>query len=66
MFKTLGIVTVAIIMIVAVLLGPFAVIWSWNTLFGTVVNIGYTFWTWLAVIVLGAFISPNVRIAKKS
>ena len=66
MFNTLGIVTVAIIMIVAVLLGPFAVIWSWNTLFGTALTIEYSFWTWLAVIVLGAFISPNVKIAKKS
>lgn len=64
MFKNLTIVALAIVMIVAVLLGPLAVIWACNTLFGTAIE--YSFWTWLAVIIIGAFISPNVKIAKKS
>ena len=34
---------------------PFAVIWALNTLFG--LGIGYTFWTWLAVLVVNLTIS---------
>lgn len=63
MFKNLAVVSLAAIFIAAVLLGPLAVIWAFNTLFGTTIE--YSFWTWLAVIILSAFISPNVKIAKK-
>lgn len=62
--KTAGAVFV-ILLIVAVILGPWIVIWAWNTLFGSVHLIDYTFWTWLAVLILGVFISPNVKVAKK-
>ena len=64
MFKNLTIIAIGLAMVVAVLLGPLAVIWAVNELFAT--SIAYTFWTWLAVIIIGAFISPNVKIAKKS
>lgn len=65
MFKGIGVVALAIMLIVLVVLGPFIVIWAFNTLFGSVHAIDYTFWTWLSVIILGAFISPNVKITKR-
>lgn len=61
----LGAAAFVVLLIVAVILGPWIVIWAWNTLFGAVHLIDYTFWTWLAVLILGVFISPNARVAKK-
>jgi hypothetical protein len=66
MFKGIGVVALALLLIALVVLGPFIVIWAFNTLFGSVHTIDYTFWTWLSVIVLGAFISPHVKITKRS
>jgi hypothetical protein len=37
-------------------LGPWLIIWSWNTLFGAVHTIVFDFWTWLAVILLSIFL----------
>jgi hypothetical protein len=65
MFKGIGIVALVALLTALVILGPFIVIWAFNTLFGSLHMIDYTFWTWLAVIVLGAFISPNVKVSKK-
>jgi hypothetical protein len=64
MFKGIGIVGLAVLLIALVILGPFIVIWAFNTLFGSLYMIDYTFWTWLSVIILGAFISPNVKVKK--
>lgn len=61
----LGAVAFMLVLIVAVILGPWIVIWSWNTLFGSAHMIDYTFWTWLAVLILGVFLSPNVKVTKK-
>lgn len=52
------IAVIAILLLLVVILGPFAVIWSLNTLFG--LAIAYTFWTWLAVIVLGSYLNANI------
>lgn len=54
----------AIIAIVAlVVFWPFAIIWAANTLFG--LGIAYTFWTWLAaMIIMGAFGKTHVNIRK--
>lgn len=54
----------AIIAIVAlVLFWPFAIIWAANTLFG--LGIAYTFWTWLAaMIIMAAFGKTHVNIRK--
>jgi hypothetical protein len=65
MFKGLGVVAVAMLLIAIVVLGPFIVIWAFNTVFGCERHIDYTIWTWLAVIILGAFISPNVTVTKR-
>lgn len=62
--KTAGAVFV-VLALIAVILGPWIVIWAWNTLFGAALTIDYTFWTWLAVLIIGVFISPNVKVSKK-
>ena len=40
----------AIAIILIVIFWPWSIIWAVNTLFG--LGIAYTFWTWLAVLVL--------------
>ena len=68
MFKTLGVLTAAILIIILVIAGPFFVIWAWNTLTSVygIPAIDYTFWTWLAVLILGTFIRSPVKISKQS
>ena len=61
----LSAVAVVILLLVGIVFGPWIVIWAWNTLFGTLHLIDYTFWTWLAVLILGVFISPNVKVTRK-
>ncbi len=48
--KGLSGVTLVIAVILLIILWPFAIIWALNTLFAF--GITYTFWTWLAVLVL--------------
>jgi hypothetical protein len=43
--------------------GPWLVIWSLNTLF-PVLAIEFTFWTWCAVVVMGAFFRANVTVKR--
>ena len=59
-------VLLMLVLIGLVVLGPWVVIWAWNTLFGSMHTIDYTIWTWLAVLIISAFLSPNVRVTKKS
>jgi hypothetical protein len=69
MFKTLGTLgalAFIVTLIALVILGPWVVIWAWNTLFGSVYAIAYTFWTWLAVLIIGVFIRGDVKVTKKS
>ena len=66
MFKSLGIFAIVVLAIVLVVIGPFIVIWAWNTLFGTLLMIGYTVWTWLAVLIIGVFIRSDVKVTKKN
>jgi hypothetical protein len=58
MKMTKGIVGLIVLYVVLVIVGPIITIWSLNTLFS--LGIAYTFWTWLAVIVLGTFINSNI------
>lgn len=55
---------ILILVIVMVLLGPFATIWALNTLFPALV-IPYTFDTWLAVILLSAAVRSNITTKDK-
>lgn len=60
-----GLMVLAVVLIVlAIVLGPWLIIWSWNTLFGSVYSIEFTFWTWLAVIILGTFFRANVSVKR--
>lgn len=65
MFKNLGILAIVVLAIALVIVGPFLVIWAWNTLFGGLLVIGYTIWTWLAVLIIGVFIRSDVKVSKK-
>lgn len=55
-----------ILIVVLIIAGPFLVIWAWNTLFSTLLSIPYTFWTWLAVLIIGTFIRSDIRLSKKN
>lgn len=65
MFKGLGILAIVLLAIALVVLGPFFVIWAWNTLFGNFHMIDYTLWTWLAVLIIGVFVRGDVKVSKK-
>lgn len=41
--------------VIIIIFGPLATIWSWNQLFGDIKMFEYSFWNWLAVIVMGMF-----------
>jgi hypothetical protein len=56
----IGVVALIVLIVVA---GPLLLIWALNTLF-PVLAISYTVWTWLAALILGAAISPTVRVKK--
>jgi hypothetical protein len=54
-------ITFVIAVIALVAFWPFALIWAVNTLFGT--TIAYTFWTWLAAMVMmAAFGKTHVKV----
>ena len=63
MTKLVTIVLMIILLIVLIAIGPIVVIWALNTLF-PILAIQITFWTWLAVVILGAFLRANVSIKK--
>jgi uncharacterized membrane protein YccF (DUF307 family) len=61
--KTLS-VTFVIAVFALVLFWPFALIWAVNTLFATAIP--YTFWTWLAAMVMmAAFGKTHVKVEQK-
>jgi hypothetical protein len=53
-----------VLIVVLLALGPWLIIWSWNTLFGTLHVIDFNIWTWSAVILLGTFFRANVSTKK--
>jgi hypothetical protein len=63
MNKLATIVLMIILLIVLIAIGPIVVIWALNTLF-PILAIQFTFYTWLAVVILGAFLRANVSIKK--
>lgn len=62
-----GVVLGVAFIIALVIIGPFLVIWSLNTLFPSLV-IPYTLETWVSIMVIGAWISGlmNTKISKSS
>jgi hypothetical protein len=63
MTKIVALIGMIAFVVILLAIGPLAVIWAWNTLFPAVV-VQYSFWTWLAVVILGAFFRANVSIKK--
>lgn len=63
MSKVIGLLGIIGMIIILIVIGPLATIWAVNTLF-PVVAIAYTFDTWVAVVILGAFLRANVSIKK--
>lgn len=64
--QTKDIMTIVFILTLAILVivfGPFAVLWSLNTLF-PVLAIPYTFYSWLAVVVMNLTWMAKVNIKK--
>lgn len=60
--KTLG-AGFVIAALALMLFWPFALIWSANTLFG--LGIEYTFWTWLAaLVIMVAFGKANIKVER--
>ena len=60
MFKILLIVALVLFLLI---IGPFLVIWSANTLFPALA-IPYGLETWCAVVLLGAFLRANVTVKR--
>lgn len=57
-------IILGIALIVALIVaGPLAVLWSLNTLFPALA-IPYAIETWFAALILGATISPTIRVKK--
>jgi hypothetical protein len=61
--NTFATILAVIVVILAIIFGPFAMIWSVNTLF-PVAAIPYTFDTWVAAIVLAGVFKANVTVKK--
>jgi hypothetical protein len=63
MSKLLGVVGIIALVVALIIAGPLLLIWALNTLF-PVVAIPYTIWTWLAALMLGATVSPTVKVKR--
>lgn len=59
----LGAIGIILALLVWVVLFPWVVIWALNTLF-PVLAIQYTFWTWLAVVIIGTYLKTEVTVKK--
>ncbi len=59
----LGVAGFIVLLLLVIVLFPWAVIWALNTLFPALA-IPFTFWTWLAVLVIGMFIRSDVTVKK--
>lgn len=63
LFAGLGIGGIIVLVLILALLWPLVVIWAVNTLFA--MGIAYSFWNWLAVLVLTmTFGKANVSVNK--
>ena len=60
----LKVIVIIALVIFLLAIGPFLIVWSWNTLFGAVLMIPFNLETWAAVILLGAFLRANVTVKR--
>jgi hypothetical protein len=63
MSKLLGAVGIIALVVTLIIAGPLLLIWAMNTLF-PVLAIPYTFWTWVAALIVGATVSPTVKVKR--
>ena len=63
MSKLLGVVGIIALVVTLIIAGPPLLIWALNTLF-PVLAIPYTVWTWLAALIVGATVSPTVKVKR--
>lgn len=63
MLKGIGALALIVIIIALIIVGPLLTIWALNTLFPALA-IPFTFWTWLAVIILGGVFKSRVEVKK--
>ena len=63
MNKVIGLLGIIFLVVVLVAIGPLATIWAINTLFPSLA-IAYSLETWIAVVIIGAFLRANVSIKK--
>lgn len=55
---------VVVLVIALIIVGPLLTIWALNTLFPALA-IPFTFWTWLAVVILGGVFKSNVTVKRQ-
>lgn len=53
-----------VLVLVLIIFGPFLFVWSWNTLFGTLLTIPYNIKTWFATLLLYSFFNGKVSHSK--
>jgi hypothetical protein len=63
MSKLLGVVGIIALVVTLIVAGPLLLVWALNTLF-PVLAIPYTVWTWLAALIIGATVSPTVKVKR--
>lgn len=61
--KAVGVLTMVLIVIALIIVGPLLTIWALNTLFPALA-IPFTFWTWLSVVILGGLFKSRVEVKK--
>jgi hypothetical protein len=61
--KLVAVIGFILLIVFLALVGPLLTIWALNTLFPALA-IPYTFETWCAVVLIGAFFQIKVKVAK--
>lgn len=62
--KLASVLAAAVLIVALVLVGPLLVIWSMNTLW-PMLNIAYTWQTWISVVILAGVFKTSVVYGKK-
>ena len=62
LIKLLGAIALIVLLLA---IGPWLTIWAWNELSGALHRIDFNFWTWAAVIIMGAFFRANVTVKRR-
>ena len=63
MNKLIGALGLIALVVVVIAIGPLVTLWAFNTLFPALA-LAYSLETWVAVVIIGAFLRANVSIKK--